>query len=50
MCGDWSQEQYKQISAGRLDFAPGQPKLLQLEVKRRLLEAKQHQEVGADQR
>jgi hypothetical protein len=36
MCGDWSREQYKLISAGRLDFAPHQAKRLPMELKRRL--------------
>jgi len=49
MCGNWSQEQYKLISAGRLDFAPGQPKMLQTEVKRRASEKQQRQQVAVDQ-
>lgn len=42
MCGDWSREEFKLISAGRLDFASSQTKRLPMELKRRLSEGKQH--------
>jgi hypothetical protein len=49
MCANWSREQFKLISGGRFDFAPGQPKLLQSELRRRAFEKEQRKPVGADE-
>lgn len=49
MSGNWSREHFKLIRSGRLNFAAGQPKLLQNEVRRRASEKRQSPIVGAEE-